>query len=98
MKIEVIHHALDQAQIMVEGRRVGYICYGGAEMPINYLPKACVGVQLTTEERIEVAKYVRGVMPELTAKYKGDQQELETLISGKPQETAKVEHDTELEE
>ena len=55
LQIKLRHHALDQCEVLVSGKRVAYVCYGD-EMPINYLPKKTIGLQLTIDEKIAIAK------------------------------------------
>jgi len=50
-----------QCEVMVGKYRVAYVCYGEG-MPINFLKKACSGVELTDQEKIKVAEETRRQM------------------------------------
>ena len=58
MEVELIAYAHDQLQIMVGRRRVGYVV-GKIGSPINFLKKAQSGVELTDEQKVEIAEQVR---------------------------------------
>ena len=63
---EVRYHALDQCQVLVNGRRVAYVLYG-KDAKINHLPKKNTGLALTIEEKIAVAKFTREAMDKINA-------------------------------
>jgi hypothetical protein len=83
--IVVKHHALDQCQVFVSGRRVAYVLYGD-DMPINFLPKEVCGLKLSDKEKKEIAEETRRQMAELTRARDADASELEELIHPTPAE------------
>ncbi|MEN1680342.1 MAG: hypothetical protein AAGJ46_12180 [Planctomycetota bacterium] len=79
--VEVRHHALDQCEVLIGEKRVGYMCYG-KKRPMNWLPLKTIGLQLTVDERIAVLKVVREKVAELTEARDAKAEELRRLESG----------------
>ena len=68
LKITIAHHALAQAEILVHGKRFGYLALG-ADRKINWLPKEHLKIEtgLTTSERLAISRAAREVVDSLTA-------------------------------
>lgn len=75
----------DQYEVLLEGRRVAYVCLGGAEMPINFLPQQGEKrpLRLTTAEKIAIAERVRVAMAEIAAAEAAEADRLAQLIDGR---------------
>lgn len=65
LKVTLSHHALDQAQILVNGRRFGYLCLGEGKK-INWLSASYLKMTLTTAEKIAIVKHVKAEAAKLT--------------------------------
>lgn len=81
MNVTVRHHAHDQCEILVSGKRVGYVCYG-EQKPINWLRVKTIGFRLTEQEKIEIAREARGQMVALNEQRAEAAVELKRLQSG----------------
>lgn len=71
----------DQYEVLVEGRRVAYVGVG-EKMPIIFLPGGSVKLTLTTEEKTEVAEFVRAEMAKFAAAAAAEEDRLAKLIAG----------------
>lgn len=82
LKVTVKHHALDQCEVLVAGRRVAYICYG-EKAKLNWLSSKYMkdsGEQLTIEEKIAINKFVKQAIEQLTGKREARRKEVADLI------------------
>lgn len=70
----------NQLRVKVGEYTVAYVCYGRRK-PINFLPRHISGLQLTKDEKLEVACYVRSEMKKINAKRFAKDDELARLTS-----------------
>lgn len=69
------------AEILVSGKRVGYISYG-AGFPISFLPKAFLGFKMKAEELRTISAVARAKVEELAAAESGEASEIARLLAG----------------
>lgn len=81
LEVDLKPHALDQLQIMVGRRRVGYVI-AKIGAPINFLKKAQSGVELTDEQKTEIAEQVREKLGQHVRGVEAAAEKLRELISG----------------
>lgn len=81
LDVNLIAHAHDQLQIMVGRRRVGYVV-GKIGAPINFLKKAQSGIELSDEQKADVAVQVREQLEQHVEAVNAAADNLSKLIRG----------------
>lgn len=69
------------AEVLVSGRRVGYISYGEGA-PISFLPKSFLGFKMKAEEIRTITSVARAKVAELAAAEKNEATEIAKLLAG----------------
>lgn len=80
-QVVVRHHALDQCEVLVSGKRVAYVRYG-TPAPLNWLPPQTIKLQLSVAEREAIAREARAQMEALNAERDGQAARLAALTAG----------------
>ena len=81
--VVVRHHALDQCEVLVSGKRVAYVCYGD-RAPFNWLPNRTIRLELNPDERERIATAARAQMAQLNADRAAQADRLAALEAGEP--------------
>lgn len=70
----------NQCEVLVGDHRVAYVCYGERQ-PINFLAPVNAGINLTDEEKLQVAEHVRKEMATRTDKKSDVSEKLASITS-----------------